>query len=239
MADGPGEPSAAPAGGVAATSVGMKGRATLPPGAAPGPASARELFLACQRLALQGFGGVLPVAQHELVERRGWLTRADFVDLLAVAQVLPGPNIVNLVMIYGDRCFGWRGAFAAAAGVLAAPLVVVLVAAVAFAQATQWPAVAGALRGMGAVAAGLIVATALRLAGGLAAQPLGPWRCALLGAAAFIGVGVLRWPLVAVLGLLGPVACAWAWWRLPPPAQAADAEGQFGAAGPAPRPPGC
>ncbi|HNK54520.1 MAG TPA: chromate transporter, partial [Ottowia sp.] len=62
---------------------------------APGaPRSKTELFLAFNRLALQGFGGVLAVAQVELVERRGWLTRAEFVELLSASQVLPGPNVV-------------------------------------------------------------------------------------------------------------------------------------------------
>ena len=63
------------------------------------PASLRELFFAFNRLALQGFGGVLPVAQRELVERRRWLTRDQFVEMLAVSQVLPGPNVVNLALI--------------------------------------------------------------------------------------------------------------------------------------------
>ena len=56
------------------------------------PASLRELFFAFNRLALQGFGGVLPVAQRELVERRRWLTKEQFVEMLAVSQVLPGPT---------------------------------------------------------------------------------------------------------------------------------------------------
>lgn len=178
------------------------------------PASPAALFLACQRLALQGFGGVLPVAQIELVERRGWLSREQFVELLSLSQVLPGPNVVNLVMIFGDRCFGWRGALAAGAGVILAPLAIVLVAAAALAHLTAWPGVAGALRGMGAVAAGLVVATALRLSGTLAANALGPWRCSALGAAVFAGVGLMRWPLVAVLAVLAPLACLWAWARL-------------------------
>ena len=73
--------------------------ATLP------PASPRALFMAFNRLALQGFGGVIPVAQRELVERERWLSRQGFVELLSISQVLPGPNIVNLALIFGDRCF--------------------------------------------------------------------------------------------------------------------------------------
>ncbi len=74
------------------------------------PASPGDLFFTFNRLALQGFGGVLAIAQRELVERKGWLTRQEFVEMLALSQVLPGPNIVNLALMFGDRFFGLRGA---------------------------------------------------------------------------------------------------------------------------------
>ena len=118
------------------------------------PASPRELFSVFNRLALQGFGGVLPIAQRELVERRRWLTKEQFVEMLSVSQVLPGPNVVNLALMFGDRAFGLRGAVAALAGMLLVPMLVVLVLTVLYAQFAQIPAVTGALRGMGAVAAG-------------------------------------------------------------------------------------
>ena len=82
------------------------------------PSSPRALFMAFNALALQGFGGVLPVAQRELVERRNWLTKDEFVEMLAISQVLPGPNVVNLALMFGDRAFGWRGAMAALGGML-------------------------------------------------------------------------------------------------------------------------
>jgi chromate transporter len=67
------------------------------------PASAADLFFTFNRLALQGFGGVLAVAQRELVERKQWLSREQFVEMLALSQVLPGPNVVNLALMLGDR----------------------------------------------------------------------------------------------------------------------------------------
>ena len=82
--------------------------------AAAGRRSHGDLFLTFNRLALQGFGGVLAVAQRELVERKRWLTREQFVEMLALSQVLPGPNIVNLALMLGDRFFGLRGAVARA-----------------------------------------------------------------------------------------------------------------------------
>src|SRR5712691_10201298 len=93
------------------------------------PASPTELFTAFTALALQGFGGVLAIAQRVLVEQRRWLTREEFIEILAIGQVLPGPNVVNMSLMIGDRFFGWRGALAALAGMMCVPLVLVLVLA--------------------------------------------------------------------------------------------------------------
>ena len=180
------------------------------------PASLRELFFAFTTLALQGFGGVLPVAQRELVERRGWLTREQFVEMLAVSQVLPGPNVVNLALMFGDRCFGVRGAFTALAGMLLAPLIVVLTLTALYARFAQVAAVAGALRGMGAVAAGLIIATACRLLASLQTNPMGRPLALGFGALTFLASAWLRWPLVWVIAGLGAVSTAVAWRRLRP-----------------------
>jgi len=165
-------------------------------------------------LALQGFGGVLAVVQRELVDRRQWLTREQFVDDWALAQLMPGPNVVNLSMMIGDRYFGPRGALAALAGMLAAPLAVVLLVAVLWSQIATHPMAQNALRGMGAVSAGLVMGAGLRLMGALKSNPMGPAACGLLALTSFVLVAWLRWPLTVVLPLLGLLACGWAWWRL-------------------------
>ena len=113
------------------------------------PRSKTELFVAFTWLALQGFGGVMAVAQRELVERLRWLSKEQFVEMLSLSQVLPGPNVINLSLMFGDRHFGWRGALTAVAGMLAAPLVIVLALAALYVQFSSVPQVAGALRGMG------------------------------------------------------------------------------------------
>jgi chromate transporter len=180
----------------------------------PRPASCRALFTAFTLLALQGFGGVLPIAQRELVERHRWLTRSEFLEMLALAQVLPGPNVVNLSLMVGQRFFGTRGALAALAGALAVPLVIVLALALAARQASALPAIGGALRGMGIVAAGLVVGMALKLAASMRKSPLSMPAAAALIAAAFVAVGVLRWPLVLVVLGLGGFGWAFAFLRL-------------------------
>jgi len=177
------------------------------------PASPRALFAAFTRLALQGFGGVLPVAQRELVDRQRWLTREQFLELLSVGQVLPGPNIVNMALMIGDRFFGWRGALAATAGILLAPLALVLVLAVLAQQAQGVPGITGALRGMGVAAAGLILSTAWRLGGSLRRNAMGLPLCVALATLTALAIGVLRWPLPGVVLGLGALAMALAWRR--------------------------
>ena len=175
--------------------------------ARPQPRSLLDLFVSFTLLALQGFGGVLAVVQRELVEKKRWMTREEFVEDWAVAQILPGPNVVNLSLMIGDRYFGLRGALAALAGMLIFPLLVVLALALVYAQFADNPQVAGALRGMAAVAAGLITATGLKLTGALKKHPLGVPACIAFGAAAFVGIALLRWPLAYVLLGLGGLAC--------------------------------
>ena len=178
------------------------------------PASPVDVFVAFTLLALQGFGGVIAVAQRVLVEQKQWLTREQFIEILSLAQVLPGPNVCNVALITGDRFFGWRGAFAALGGMMVLPLIIVLGVAALYAQYASEPAVAGAFRGMGAVAAGLIIGTALKLASSLGSNPMGVRVCWLAGGAVFVAVALLRLPLVWVLLVLGSLAATFAWTRL-------------------------
>jgi len=178
------------------------------------PRSVGDLFFTFNRMSLQGFGGVLAIAQRELVERRRWMTREQFVETLSVSQVLPGPNVVNMALIIGDRHFGLRGAFAALAGMVAVPLVIVLVLAALYAEFASQPMVSGALRGMGAVAAGLVIATGLKLLSTLRKSVLGMWLGATLAALMFVAIAVLRWPLLWMILVLGTIGVVLAWRRL-------------------------
>ena len=178
------------------------------------PKSPLDLFQSFTWLALQGFGVVLAVVQRELVEKKRWLTREQFVEEWAVAQIMPGPNVVNLSLMIGSRYFGLRGALAALAGMLVLPLIVVLLLALVYAQFENHRQVAGALRGMGAVAAGLIAATGLKLFGALQKNILGLPLCIALGVLCFVAIAWLRWPLAVVLLGLGALACTAAYRKL-------------------------
>ena len=174
------------------------------------PHSVSDLFWSFTWLALQGFGGVLAVVQRELVEKKQWLTLEEFVEDWAVAQIMPGPNVVNLALMVGDRYFGWRGALAALAGMLLLPLLVVMVLTIALSGVGHLAQVQGALRGMGAVSAGLIAGTGLRLVPALRSNVMGLLVCTALVGITFISIAWLRVPLGWVLLGLGLPAFFWA-----------------------------
>ena len=188
--------------------------AATPPAQRPQPQSLSDLFWSFTWLALQGFGGVLAVVQRELVDKKGWLTREEFLEDWAVAQILPGPNVVNLCLMLGDRYFGLRGALVALAGILTFPLLLVLVLAAAFAGVADLPVAQGALRGMGAVVAGLIIATGLKLTPALRKNTMGALVCSSFVAITFIAIALLRLRLAWVLLLVGGLACGWAYRQL-------------------------
>ncbi|MDB5956665.1 chromate transporter [Ramlibacter sp.] len=178
------------------------------------PKSLTDLFLSFTWLALQGFGGVLAIAQRELVENKRWMTREEFIEEWAVAQIMPGPNVINLGITLGWRYFGWRGSLVSLAGMLTLPLLLLLGLALIYARFADNPHVAGALRGMGAVAAGLIIATGLKLLPALRKNVMGLPLASLLAIAAFVAIALLRLPLVWVLLGLGALGSAAAWRRL-------------------------
>jgi chromate transporter len=121
---------------------------------------------------------------------------------------------VNISLMIGDRFFGVKGALSALAGMLTFPLIVVLLLAAALAGVSDLPAVQGALRGMGAVAAGLITATGFKLIGGLKNNVMGPVVCTGFAVATFVAVALLRVPLAWVILGFGCIACLWAYRQL-------------------------
>jgi chromate transporter len=166
-----------------------------------------ELFLTFARVSLSSFGGALFWARRGLVERQRWLTEREFVDLLALGQLLPGPNVLNLTVMVGYRFGGWSGAAASVAGYLGCPCLVVVGMGVLYQQYGALPQVQQALTGMSKVAAGLLLATVIKLVMVLPRHWL-PW---FFGVLAFGGVGLMRWPLLWVLGGLAPFAVYAAW----------------------------
>jgi chromate transporter len=182
----------------------------------PRPTSLSDLFVSFTLLALQGFGGVLAVVQRELVERKRWLSQEEFIEEWAVAQIMPGPNVVNLSMMIGGRYFGLPGALTALAGMLTVPLLLVLLLALLHSHFASHPGVAGALRGMAAVSAGMIAATGLKLTSALRRHPLPLAWSLLIAALGVVCVVVLHWPLIYTLALLGGLGCGLTYRKMRP-----------------------
>jgi len=182
-----------------------------PPSAVP-PAphpSVSELFTAFFTMALHGFGGVLPWARRAIVEEKRWMTAQEFNEAFAVSQFLPGANIVNLAVVFGGRLHGAAGAAVALAGLLIPPCVIVLTLGVLYARYGDAEALQRVLAGVAASATGLIAATVVKMSLPLLRQ-LSP--ALFVAAAAFVAVGIMRYPLPLVLIVMAPVSIALVWW---------------------------
>jgi chromate transporter len=182
----------------------------LPEAAPTAPAphiGALQLFLTFSRITLSGFGGMPFWTRRALVERQRWLTEREFVELMAIGQLLPGPGTLNLAVMVGQRFAGGVGAIAAVAGLLGWPALIMIALGTLYQRYGALPFVHHALTGMSAVGAGLLLASGIRMAAVLARQ----WRPWLFAGLAFAGVGIGRWSLIAVVGVLAPFAIAAAW----------------------------
>jgi len=171
----------------------------IPPAAADVPSS-RALFLAFAATSVLAFGGALPLARRMIVERKHWLTAAEFTELLALCQFLPGPNIVNLTVALGARFRGAPGALAALAGLLAAPVAIAIGLGTLYARYGGLPIARSGFIGL-AAAAGLILATACKIAWPIRGRPLD----VALAAAAFVAIALVRLPLLPTMLALVPV----------------------------------
>ena len=174
------------------------------------PRSLSDLFWGLSIMAVQGFGAAAAVSYRELVDRRRWLSPQVFAEDWAVAQVMPGPNTINLCLMVGDRYFGWRGALVALAGVLTFPIMIVVTIAILYAQYADNPVVSGSLYGMGAVAAGLIMGTGLKLFSAINKDIMGLTTTLLIAVFTFVAIGIFRLPLIWFLIIGGVTTTAWA-----------------------------
>lgn len=139
-----------------------------PPAHPPAPPSLTEYFWTLLKIGLSGFGGVLPFARRAFVEKKKWLTEAEFAELLSLGQSLPGPNIVNVVVMLGYRDHGVFGALVCLLAILCAPMVIVLLLVSVYAEYSAVPWVRSMMAGIAAAAAGLIFTMGVRM---LRAQP--------------------------------------------------------------------
>lgn len=189
-----------------------------PTGAAPtapspaGRVGLVSLGLAFLKIAMASLGGGLSAwALRVIVEERRWLTEEEFLAALTICRILPGPNQVNMAVYIGTRFRGLAGAIAALAGLTVIPLVIVLALGALYFGNRQTPGLQATMSGLVAAAAGMTLSVGVKLALGYFKKPV----ALALAVAAFAGVALMRWPLLIVLAVLGPIGIAWYWPRKP------------------------
>ncbi|MCO5130926.1 MAG: chromate transporter [Xanthobacteraceae bacterium] len=160
-------------------------------------------------MSLAGFGGVLVFARRAIVDRHRWMTADEFNETFALCHFLPGPNIVNLSVVFGARIRGLGGSIASFAGLLAPPFLIVTTLALLYAHYGDVPALRRALNGVSCAAVGLLLAVTWRMMLPLLKRR-DPVALAML-VAVFVAVGVLRWPLPQVLLAAIPLSIAATW----------------------------
>lgn len=158
-------------------------------------------------LGLTSFGGALPFARRMLVEQRRWLSDSEFTHLLGLCQFLPGGNVINLSVAVGLQFRGVRGACAALLGLIAVPTLVVVGLGIVYSRYQNNLLLQHAFAGLAAAAAGLLIATAIKVAKPLRNKPL------LIGIALafFSAIALLRLPLLATMLILVPVSILLVW----------------------------
>src|SRR5882757_8861057 len=164
------------------------------------------LFVAFAKISLAGFGGVLAFARRGIVDQHRWMTAEEFNETFALCHFLPGPNIVNLTVVFGSRFRGIAGAIAAFAGLVGPPAVLVTILAALYARFGEIDALRRILAGVSCAAVGLLIAVVFRMM-----MPLLKRRDSIglvVLAAVFIAVGLLRLPLPAVLLMGIPLSVA-------------------------------
>lgn len=181
---------------------------TAPPGPSA-PPGLWPLFTAFATISLSGFGGVLVWARRIIVEQRRWMTAEEFNDSFALCQVLPGPNIVNMSVVFGAKAKGVAGALVAFLGLLGPPTVVIVAVAMVYARYGELATLQRALAGVSAVAVGLFIATVAKMAAPLVQQR--SWHVAVVVIGVFVAVGVLRVPMPAVLACAIPAYVVFLW----------------------------
>jgi chromate transporter len=163
-----------------------------------------ELFTAFAKISLAGFGGVLVWARRGIVDQQRWMTADEFNETYALCHFLPGPNVVNLSVVFGSRFRGIPGAIAAFTGLLGPPVVVVTILAALYAHFGEIDVLRRILAGVSCAAVGLLISAVFRMM-----MPLIKRRD-LVGlmvlAAVFAAIGLLRLPLPAVLLVAIPLS---------------------------------
>ncbi|MDE5579184.1 MAG: chromate transporter [Alistipes sp.] len=164
------------------------------------------VFVSFLRIGAFTFGGgyaMIPLIEREVIDRRGWVARQEFLDLLTLAQSVPGPISLNTAVFVGYRMRGLRGALAALAGTILPSFLIILLIALFFADIRQNPVVDAAFKGMRPAVVALIIGPVISLARGMRRSMY------LVIAAAALAIWGLGWSPIYVLAAAAAGGIAW------------------------------
>ena len=125
-----------------------------------------EIFLVFFKIGAFTFGGgyaMIPLIRNEVVNKKGWLEDEEFMDMLAIAQSMPGPISLNTALFVGSKRFGFKGSLFSAAGIILPSFIVILLIAMVFTQFKENPVVERVFKGIRPAVVALIVAPLLSL----------------------------------------------------------------------------
>jgi chromate transporter len=174
------------------------------PTEAPPRVALGTLFYEFLKVSLLASGGGIVWAHRIAVDRRRWLSDAEFTDIVSVCQFMPGPNVIGIAVCVGARLRGLFGAIAATAGFVLIPGVAGFSLGVLWFRYTGVPLLQNILIGISAAAAGMIIATGFRLLRAYRRQ----LPALLFAALAFAGIAIGQVPLLLVLMALAPLSIA-------------------------------
>ena len=121
------------------------------------------LFLAFFKVAFLGLGGGIVWARRITVEQRRWVSAEEFADIVSICQFMPGPNVVGIAVCIGARLRGLAGAIAAASGFVFIPVTVGFLLGRLYLVHAHLAVFQRILGGISAAAAGLLIATGIRM----------------------------------------------------------------------------
>jgi chromate transporter len=154
-------------------------------------------------------GGLLPWIHREVVTVRGWMKAEQFLTGVALSQILPGVNSVNMAVYAGQRVRGLAGAVVAVVAMLTGPFLVMLLAAVSYRTILGVPWIHAAMAGVAAGAIGMLLRFGIS-----AVQTIATGVVPILVAVAtFVAIGIFKWPLMYVVAVAVPISVALAWPR--------------------------
>lgn len=167
------------------------------------PPGLLELFWVFSKIGIFSFGGALSSWIHrEVSVKRRWMSETEVLSSLALAQIMPGINVVNLSLFCGQRLRGVTGSVAAVMGILLPPTILVICISTVYDLFSHYAWVSDLLNGIAAAAIGMLIHMGVKSTQRSARSiPL-----LLIVAAIFIGVGILKIHMVIVVLLLGPLS---------------------------------